>query len=357
MRETAAGMLASVNGRLAPFDVELIVLDGYRSLACQQGLWAFFYDDAVARRRTGTRCFGGRWPRAMSPTVGSLSSEAPSGGFDSRRLQARQHAAQPPTTGGMNLTPGRIGVAVRCRRSDELRTLSMLSVVVVSGLWLAGCGPQDLDGDEVASQLEQDFGGPSGLMDFVESHSVEEIRRAMEPYGVGFVTPALITDCPQFFPSGDRNTWHTLNGKYHFIDSSGPEGCQTIRRRQFVGVLRALLQRQAAALIARAVRSVGTLVPGNRVHASLPAPPGSTVHSDSRALAGITCGRPQVMPLPTVGESSASGAPAPALPRKNKRPQVPKNLQPLKSGGGGNRSRYGRIRLHSGPEAHPPFSL
>lgn len=31
---------------------------------------------------------------------------------------------------------------------------------------------------------------------------------------------------------------------------------------------------------------------------------------------------------------------APALPRKNKRPQVPENLGPFFSGGGGNRSRF-----------------
>ncbi|MDC0707925.1 DNA/RNA non-specific endonuclease [Stigmatella sp. ncwal1] len=99
--------------------------------------------------------------------------------------------------------------------------MSKLSVVAVFGLWLAGCGAQDLSGEEIASQLEQDFGGPDGLMDFFESHTENEIRWAMEPYGVGFVTPALITDCPQVFPSSDRNTWHTLNGKYHFIDSSG----------------------------------------------------------------------------------------------------------------------------------------
>ncbi|HYH96689.1 DNA/RNA non-specific endonuclease [Hyalangium sp.] len=102
-----------------------------------------------------------------------------------------------------------------------MRTMSKLSVAAVLGLWLTSCGPQDLGGEELASQLEQDFGGPSGLMDFFESHTEDEIRWAMEPYGVGFITPALITDCPQFFPSSDRNTWHTLNGKYHFIDSSG----------------------------------------------------------------------------------------------------------------------------------------
>jgi hypothetical protein len=106
-----------------------------------------------------------------------------------------------------------------------LRTLSKLSVAAVFGFWLAGCGAHDLGGEEIVSQLEQDFGGPSGVMDFFESHSEGEIQRALAPYGIGFelhdVTAALITDCPQFFPSGDRNIWHSLNGEYYFIDSSG----------------------------------------------------------------------------------------------------------------------------------------
>ncbi|HYO53712.1 DNA/RNA non-specific endonuclease [Archangium sp.] len=102
-----------------------------------------------------------------------------------------------------------------------MRLLNKLSVVTVFGLWLAGCGAQEPDGDELVSQIERDFGGPSGVMDFFESHSEDEIRRAMEPYGVGYVTSGLITDCPQYFPAGDRNVWHSLNGEYYFIDGSG----------------------------------------------------------------------------------------------------------------------------------------
>jgi hypothetical protein len=101
-----------------------------------------------------------------------------------------------------------------------MRTLNKLSFVAVFGLFLAGCGPQEPESGDLASQMEQDFGGPSGLMEFFATHSEEEIRRAMEPYGVGF-TPQLITDCPQYFPSGDRNIWHNINGEYYFIDGSG----------------------------------------------------------------------------------------------------------------------------------------
>ena len=110
-----------------------------------------------------------------------------------------------------------------------MRSLNKLSVVVVSGLLLAGCGAPDLGGEGVASQIERDFGGPSGVMEFFESHSEEEIGQALAAYGVQFksydmdsgITPALITDCPQYFPSSDRNIWHSLNGEYYFIEGSG----------------------------------------------------------------------------------------------------------------------------------------
>lgn len=47
LRKSAAGILARVNARLRPFGAELFVLDGYRPIACQRGLWDFFYDEAA----------------------------------------------------------------------------------------------------------------------------------------------------------------------------------------------------------------------------------------------------------------------------------------------------------------------
>ncbi|QSQ24779.1 DNA/RNA non-specific endonuclease [Pyxidicoccus parkwayensis] len=102
-----------------------------------------------------------------------------------------------------------------------------LSVVVV-GLLLGGCGATqaDLGGDDVVGQMEQDFGGPSGLMDFFESHSDEEISATLAQYGVGYVVhgnvnAALISDCPKYFPSTDRSKWHSFDGEYYYIDSAG----------------------------------------------------------------------------------------------------------------------------------------
>jgi len=110
-----------------------------------------------------------------------------------------------------------------------MRNINTLPVAVVFGLWLTGCGVEDLGGDGVQSQIERDFGGPSGLMEFFETHTQGEISLALEPYGVRYqvsdmssdVTINLITDCPKYFPSSDRNIWHSLNGEYYFIEGSG----------------------------------------------------------------------------------------------------------------------------------------
>ncbi|NBD08341.1 DNA/RNA non-specific endonuclease [Corallococcus silvisoli] len=109
-----------------------------------------------------------------------------------------------------------------------MRIVNKLPIAAVFALLLGGCGASetDLGGEDVASQLEQDFGGPSGLMEFFDSHTEQEIREAMKPYGVGYtlhggVTQAVISDCPKYFPAGDRNIWHNFDGEYYFIDSAG----------------------------------------------------------------------------------------------------------------------------------------
>lgn len=116
------------------------------------------------------------------------------------------------------------------------RTLSFHRWLSLSTLLtLSACGgidpsfderPLDLGGEEIAAQLERDFGGPDGLMDFFQSHSEEEIRQALAPYGIGYrvhgrVTAAVISDCPKNFPSADRSKWHNFDGEYYYIDSSG----------------------------------------------------------------------------------------------------------------------------------------
>ena len=43
LRRSLAKKLAEVNTSLRPHDLELLILDGYRPIACQQGLWDFYY--------------------------------------------------------------------------------------------------------------------------------------------------------------------------------------------------------------------------------------------------------------------------------------------------------------------------
>ena len=44
LRKTVAEKLTRANALLAPFDAELLILDAYRSIACQRGLWRYFYE-------------------------------------------------------------------------------------------------------------------------------------------------------------------------------------------------------------------------------------------------------------------------------------------------------------------------
>ena len=54
LRKSVAEKLARVNEILRPFEAELFVLDGHRSVACQQGLWNFFYSRAKQQNPTGS---------------------------------------------------------------------------------------------------------------------------------------------------------------------------------------------------------------------------------------------------------------------------------------------------------------
>jgi D-alanyl-D-alanine dipeptidase len=54
LRKSVAEKLARVNELLRPFEAELFVLDGHRSVACQQGLWNFFYARAKQENPSGS---------------------------------------------------------------------------------------------------------------------------------------------------------------------------------------------------------------------------------------------------------------------------------------------------------------
>lgn len=69
LRKSVAEKLGRVNELLRPFDAELFVFDGHRTVACQQGLWNFYYEKA--------------------------RQENPSGGEQEHRAHARQFIVDP----------------------------------------------------------------------------------------------------------------------------------------------------------------------------------------------------------------------------------------------------------------------
>ena len=54
LRKSLAEKLARVNELLRPFQAELFVHDGHRTVACQQGLWNFFYTKAQQQIPNGS---------------------------------------------------------------------------------------------------------------------------------------------------------------------------------------------------------------------------------------------------------------------------------------------------------------
>lgn len=77
LRATAAAKLAKVNARLKPFGTELIVLDGYRSIACQKGLWDFYYRDAVRTLPDGTPALWRRQALRHAADPGNFNENDP----------------------------------------------------------------------------------------------------------------------------------------------------------------------------------------------------------------------------------------------------------------------------------------
>src|SRR5215471_8829324 len=46
LRKSVAEKLVRVNDLLRPFEAEILVFDGHRTVTCQQGLWDFYYGRA-----------------------------------------------------------------------------------------------------------------------------------------------------------------------------------------------------------------------------------------------------------------------------------------------------------------------
>jgi D-alanyl-D-alanine dipeptidase len=87
LRKSVAEKLARVNERLQPFEAELFVLDGHRTVACQQGLWNFYYAKAKQENPNGSE--QEHRAHAMQFVVDPASFDA----TDSRTWQAHTSGA------------------------------------------------------------------------------------------------------------------------------------------------------------------------------------------------------------------------------------------------------------------------
>lgn len=101
LRKSIAEKLVQVNKRLAAYNAELLVLDAYRPIACQQGLWEFFYER-------------GR-------------SENPNAGEEELRAYALQYVRDPRSydkadarTWPIHITGASVDVILKKLHSDEL---------------------------------------------------------------------------------------------------------------------------------------------------------------------------------------------------------------------------------------------
>jgi D-alanyl-D-alanine dipeptidase len=87
LRESVAEKLARVNDLLRPFDADLFVFDGHRTVACQQGLWNFYYAKAKQLDPSGSEQEHRAWVRRFVVDPGSFDEA------DSRTWQAHTSGA------------------------------------------------------------------------------------------------------------------------------------------------------------------------------------------------------------------------------------------------------------------------
>lgn len=122
-----------------------------------------------------------------------------------------------------------------------MKIFAKMVMFAVIGSCVVGCGAAGTgEGAEGIDALEQDFGGPDGLMSFLEGNREDHVRDMLKHYGVGYqvheeaetehafapsegLAPA-IQDCPKYFPASDRSKVHSFNGEYYYIDSAGRPG-------------------------------------------------------------------------------------------------------------------------------------
>src|SRR5262245_23646 len=87
-----------------------------------------------------------------------------------------------------------------------------LGVVIL----VSGCLAED-----PIQALENDLGGPDGVMDMFANNSDAKAREKLSDYGIEYRTSELISDCPKYFPASDRNFWQSFDGEFYYIEGNG----------------------------------------------------------------------------------------------------------------------------------------
>jgi D-alanyl-D-alanine dipeptidase len=87
LRKSAAEMLGRANEHLRPFGLELFILDAYRTMECQRGLWDFYYAEGRTKRPHASETVWRNYalqhiadPLCFSPTDPTTWSAHPTGG-------------------------------------------------------------------------------------------------------------------------------------------------------------------------------------------------------------------------------------------------------------------------------------
>lgn len=88
----------------------------------------------------------------------------------------------------------------------------------------AACGENDERHTTGIEALEEAFGGPVDLAEYIQGNAPEDIIDTFEVFDVGYTAHAVtssIRGCAEQFASSLRNRYHQIDGERYYIDSSG----------------------------------------------------------------------------------------------------------------------------------------
>ncbi|MBZ9715944.1 DNA/RNA non-specific endonuclease [Deinococcus multiflagellatus] len=102
------------------------------------------------------------------------------------------------------------------------------AALLLASLLLAACSPSPAPVATAApyDRLMQSVGGEAALAQRTQDMTPREAEAFFAAYGMGYqnhdaLSAQLADGCPTRFAAADRNTWHTINGGYYYIDGEG----------------------------------------------------------------------------------------------------------------------------------------